>query len=275
MLKPFLMAPKNIKIICILCVICQAFIFTQPSAADTLSGSSTIPERKKGTLLFEGRSADRVKQPPVELYAEDAKLYRIQGLEAQKRGEFGLAYTYYQKAIELYPGYAVVYNDMGVVCEARGETGRAEENYLKAIKIDPGYLSPYSNLALLYENKRDFRNASLYWQKRALLGSPNDAWTKRARARYNAICMTIGDRPLDAREQEVVSFTDEISQQKTLAKRNSQALADYHFGKAKNNLYSGDDVVALKEAITANQLDPGNDSINDFIERLQKRLLTK
>lgn len=240
---------------------------------NALAQTGGIPEKKKGTVVF--KPGQEKVGMSLDIHAEEAMEYRAQGLEAQKRGDLDTAFTFYQKAIQLDPNYAVVYNDLGVLYETKGEFDRAEENYHQAIKVDPRYLSPYSNLALLYESKRDFNSAAVYWQKRAELGSLDDPWTAKARARYNAICLTSGKVPLDSREQEIIAFADDIAEQKTLLRKNNTELASYYFYKARFNFQRGNDLAAMKEAINARQLDPANDNVNELIEKLQKRLLSK
>jgi len=240
---------------------------------NALAQSGGVQEKKKGTVVFKP-GQEKIDQP-IDIHAEDAMEYRAQGLQAQKRGDLDAAFTFYQKATLLDPNYAVVFNDLGVLYETKGDFAHAEENYHQAIKVDPRYLSPYSNLALLYESKRDFNSAAIYWQKRVELGSPDDPWTTKARSRYNAICLTSGNIPLDSREQEVIAFADDITEQKKLLRKNNKELANYYFYKAKFNFQKGNDVVAMREAINAKQLDPSNDNVNEFIEKLQKRLLSK
>lgn len=114
---------------------------------------------------------------------KQARIYREQGLAAQKQGDMGQAASFYQKAILLDPKYAAPYNDLGVVLGAKGDLKQAKEMYLKAIQIEPAYPNSYSNLALLYERQGDYTNAIQYWMKRAARGDSNDPWTQMARER--------------------------------------------------------------------------------------------
>jgi len=260
-------------------------------AANDFSGSSgtNVPEKKKGTVIF-GKDKDREAVTPFDFFNntspaedvkniknDDAKIYRDNGLEAQRRGDLDLALTYYQKAAEMNPGYAVAYNDLGIIYEAKGDTKRAEESYLQAIKLEPDYLSPYSNLALIYENRRDFKDAAVYWKKRAELGSSSDPWTVKAKARYEAIQLTNrGETSIaDAREQDVINLTQNITRQKSLLRKSNKDLAQDYFIKAKQDFQKGNDLQAYKSALDAAQLDPDNDKIGEFVNKLHIRLLSK
>jgi len=208
-------------------------------------------------------------------FQKQAREYRAEGLKEQKMGDIDSALKYYQKSVELDPAYAASLNDLGIIYEAKEDVGRAEQCYLAAIKADPAFISPYSNLALLYENKRDLNNAAFYWGKRAEMGALDDPWTKKAKARYDDIRLTLGEIPVDAREQEVVSLVKDVSVQKSLMKKDNKEMARLQFKKAKELYQKGFDAPAIREAINALQLDPDNDSIKGFIEKLQTRILSK
>jgi len=206
---------------------------------------------------------------------QQARLYRSQGMAAQEKGDLATALIFYQKAIQIDPYYSVAYNDLGVIFENNGYVDRAEENYLQAITTNPNNLSPYSNLALLYEGKRDLKNAIIYWRKRAELGDPQDPWTRKARARYEDLALVLGEIPIDSREQEVIDFVRSVSAEKALMRKDTKALARDYFKKAQLNFKKGNNVLAAKNAVAAHQLDPTCDTYNEFIEKLQRRLLTK
>lgn len=118
---------------------------------------------------------------------KQAIVYRQQGWRLQQEGSIDEALSYYQKATVLDPGYAVAYNDSGIILEAMGYPQEAEQMYLKAIEVDPDYPNSYSNLALLYEEKKDYTNAILYWIRRATFAGPGDAWAEVARKRLEDI----------------------------------------------------------------------------------------
>lgn len=290
-------------------------LFAQDGPADiffgrsgTISSTATKEISESSSIKEETPPAKRVKkkkrspkEEELTTFQAQARIYRYQGLEAQNRGDLETAFTNYQKAVELDPAFAVGYNDLGVLYEASGAVERAEGSYLKAVKVDPYYLSAYTNLALLYENKRDLKNAAFYWKKRAQLGEPDDIWTIKAKARYDDICLSLGlgQTPVDTKEQEVMDLVKDVSVKKKLAKKNNkapakaevpvkdisvnkklakknnEALANDYFEKAKASLEKGDLEVAYKQALDAWQLDPSIDSMKEFIEQLQTRLLTR
>jgi len=209
---------------------------------------------------------------------DQARLYRQQGQKAKEMGELDEAVNFFQKAIVLDSSYAACYNDLGILYEAKGLIERAEECYLRCIKIDPNYLSAYSNLALVYENMRELRKALFYWEKRVDLGSANDPWTEKARARIKDIRLVLAKEPLDdtdTREREVFSLMKDVVKEKALLKQDDKTLSARHFEKAKQRYDNGDFAEARKEALDAQQLNPTNEEIEKFIEKVQRRALSR
>ena len=208
-------------------------------------------------------------------FQQQAINYRMEGLSLQRAGNLDQAMVYYQKAIELNPSYAAAFNDLGVVFEAKGLPDRAEDAYLKAVQVDPSDLSAYTNLALIYEAKRDLSKAYFYWNKRAQLGLSDDPWTKKALSRTKDINMVLSDRPGQiAREQEIVGLLKDVAEEKAQLRKDNKGLMKYYFEQAKQKLKRGDEVTALKLAIDASQLDPSNSEIEEFITKIQDRLLS-
>lgn len=231
--------------------------------------------------------AEEKKLTPLQ---QQARTYRQQGTEYQRVGKLDEALVLYEKAIQLDPMYAVAYNDAGIIFEAKGQTDRAQASYIQAIKISPQYLSPYSNLAMLYEVKRDLVLAAFYWGKRAMLGPPDDPWTVKAKQRFDDIRLVLGVAKVDTREQEILDFMNEALAKKNAAKEeaysrtrtpreptippDAQRAKDF-FWKAKLSYEVGDYELALKEAVNAHLLDPSNDAITEFMDKLQTLVLSK
>ncbi len=262
-------------IILILAVAAFSFAELLPSNSGYVA-SRTIPEYKKKASVSKGSKDASEREDNLNELQKQARIYRSQGMQLQQHGDLDAAMNLYQKAIELDPAYAVAYNDLGVIYEAKGFIDRAEESYLKAAKIDPAYLSAYTNLALLYQNKRELERAAFYWKKRAELGSPDDPWTEKARQRLEDIRFALSDNPMeDFKEQEAIGLLKDVANQKSLLKKDNRELAKFYFEKAKRSYRKGDEVAAFKQAVDANQLDPSNAEIEEFIEKLQRRLLSK
>ena len=254
--------PAKTKLIAIGSVIFSfcfiAFLFAQDP--DTKSGSNLKVKVEKNLTELQ----------------KQARNYRNQGYAFHNAGDLDAALNLYQKAVEFDPLYALVYNDLGIIYEEKGFLARARESYLKAIQIDPNYLGAYANLALFYEGERDLEKAALYWQKRAELGSPDDPWTLKAKQRYQDIRLVLSDKPFEvAREQEVVSLLEDVTTDKSGERKSNKTLAKSAFDKAKTYYKRGDDVLALKTAVDASQLDPTNKEIQAFVDKVQKRILSK
>jgi len=206
---------------------------------------------------------------------KQARIYRADGLEAQRMGDFDAALNLYQKAVAIDPNYAVAYNDMGIIYESKGENDRALESYFHAIKIDPFYESAYTNLALIYESRRDMVNAAACWQKRSELGSLDDPWTQKAFARLRDIKLSMSDGSnQDNNEQNVLDLMKDMAVYKEELGKDDKLFANDHFIKAKRNFKEGDLATAMKEALDAQYFDPDNKEIEKFIEKTQTRALS-
>jgi tetratricopeptide (TPR) repeat protein len=245
--------------------------------------STKIPETKKATVKGDADTLDssvlslsRKEEDSLTEFQKQARLYRAQGLQFQNLGNLEAATGFYQKAIQLDPNYVAPYNDLGVIFEAQGFVDRAEQCYLQAIRADPNYTGAYSNLALLYENERELDKAAFYWGKRAELGSPDDPWTLKARQRVADIRAISSNRPLqDMREQEIVDLMTDVSAYKNTLRKDDKALAASYVRKAKLMEQKGDEITALKLAVDAKQLDPANEDIQKYVDKLQVRVLSK
>ncbi len=118
---------------------------------------------------------------------EEATAYRVQGYEAQRRGDKANALADYQKAAALDPTYPMPLNDAGVLLEEQGRFEEAERSYQQALQLNPNYLEPHTNLAMLYERMGQKEKAIYHWMKRYELGDPYDPWTARAEERLVAL----------------------------------------------------------------------------------------
>lgn len=118
---------------------------------------------------------------------EEAVNYRVQGFEAQRRGDAASALSFYQKAAALDATYPTPLNDIGVLLEDQGRLQDAEQSYQKALELNPNYLEAHANLAMLYERMGQKEKAIFHWLKRYQLGDPYDPWTARAEERLVAL----------------------------------------------------------------------------------------
>ena len=266
--------PKNtVRIIIAGCfVFCAVSFIFADSGSYTMRGGSNVAT--ENSLPVGKQGAPELEQG-TELQ-KTAKEYRNQGYEAQKIGNLDLAMSYYQKSIEYDPTYAPAFNDLGVIYEAKGFTDRAKQGYLQAIAIDPNFMSAYSNLAMVYENERDLDKAAFYWKKRIELGSPDDPWTQKAKKRLEDIKWVSSKNPKkDMQEDEAVRLLNAVTAQKELEQKDNKELSKAYFKEAKVLYAKGDEVTAYKKAIDAKQLDQDNSEIEEFIDKVQVRILSK
>ncbi len=258
---------KNIKnITAILGVLFFAsFAFAQESNS---SGSgnqgyvidSKIPEPKKEAMLS-GKEATLslpsfLRKPELSELQKQARLYRMQGIELQQRGDLDGALAFYQKGLEYDPAYVVLYNDLGVIYEAKGQPDLAESYYLKAVKIDPNYISTYSNLAGFYETKRDLDKALVYWKKRAELGAPGDLWTQKAKRRIADFSEIMPDLKGLAAENEAIRLTKDIAEKKEAEKISSFKEARSSLELAEKLYAAGNYNMAKDELMKSLALNP-------------------
>jgi Flp pilus assembly protein TadD len=224
----------------------------------------------------EGKAAP-ASEEKADGFPEQARKYREEGFKFQSLGNLSAAMSFYQKSIALDPGYVMAYNDLGIVYEAMGLYDLAEQNYLKSIQIDPIYSSAYTNLALLYEGQRNLEKAAFYWGKRVEIGTVDDPWTQKAAKRLRDIRMSLSNRPFsDEQEEEVLGLMRDAAGDKAeLLTPDDQALAQTHLKKAKQSFDKGDMATAIKKALDAQQLDQDNPEIEAFIEKAERRALTR
>lgn len=254
-----------------------------------------LPENKKDTVIFKDMPVSTYFREDESRFTEQqrmARSYRNDGIKLQRIGKLDEALPLYQKAVQLDPRYAIAYNDMGIVYETRGLLDRAEDAYMQAIKVNPRYLSAYSNLAIFYENKHDLAKAAFYWKKRMNLGLPNDPWTVKATNRLEDIRLVLGEDAGGSEEQELLAFVRDVVREKSVVKKpecvkpkpkpkksctkpDNLVKSQEFFKNAQLNYKKGDYEVALKDAFNALALDPMNNAIADFVEKLQARLLSK
>jgi tetratricopeptide (TPR) repeat protein len=162
---------------------------------------------------------------------EAAEDYRLQGFEAQQKGNLDEALTFYTKAMALKPdNVSVVYNDTGIVYEKLGLKDRAEEYYLQAIREDPQYLPSYMNLAYLYKDQGQTQKAVEYFHRRVVLAKEDDFWVQKAKQEIFALDPSYRQKILlkEAHElqQELIRQAGEELAQKV-------AKADDYYDKGK------------------------------------------
>ncbi|MDD2752910.1 MAG: hypothetical protein PHN59_07230 [Candidatus Omnitrophica bacterium] len=258
---------NSLRIIIAVFLIDVPFVFAQPQSA---AKSSSVQKTKA--------KKDPKEFGPLAGFQKMARDYRQQGITLQSAGNLEDAKSFYQRAVIADPLYAVPYNDLGIIAEGEGDFAAAEEYYLRCIGADPGFLSAYSNLALLYETQRDLKKAAFFWEKRAELGLPEEAWTARAKQRLEDIKIATGEKQGELAaigEREVASLAETIAGQKKLMREDDKAAANTYFERAKKHYDTGDTLQAYREALDAMQLDPDNHRISDFVDKLLTRLLSQ
>lgn len=263
---------------------CAAFVFVsagQNSATSavnlgnvTYNNSAVTGNEDEAAVIAQDPEEYYVKedQNKLSLMQQQARLYREEGIKAQGLGNLDAALAFYQKAIEADPGYAIAYNDLGVIYEAAGDIERAEANYLKAAQIEPDYLSPYTNLAYIYENKRDLNKAAFYWSRRAELGLPDEAWTQKARARYDDLVQLLPELRKEIVDKETISLIKEAEEKEKL-KKQARAQASLQHLEAGRKLYSAQDYSkAIDEFSQALSLDPENQDAFAMLDSAKRRI---
>jgi tetratricopeptide (TPR) repeat protein len=114
-------------------------------------------------------------------FSNVAEDYHRSGYQAQLKGDFDEAVTYYYKAVNVDPDNASYFNDLGLAYEHLDRIDDAEQSYLQAIKLNRNFLPPYTNLGFLYKRQQNLAKAASFFQQRIDLGDPTDPWTKKTR----------------------------------------------------------------------------------------------
>jgi superkiller protein 3 len=117
-----------------------------------------------------------------DLTRQQAFIYQNQGRNAQKKGDWETALTYYKKAAYLNPYSPEILNDLALAYAKNGLYKKAEDTLKKAIKVDSDYLSSYYNLAQLYEQMGKIDLAVEYYKLRVKKStSEEDPWAWKAK----------------------------------------------------------------------------------------------
>ncbi|MBF0523065.1 MAG: tetratricopeptide repeat protein [Candidatus Omnitrophica bacterium] len=208
-----------------------------------------------------------------------AQEYRLQGYEAQQKGNISDALTYYSKAVSLGVGLenAVTYNDLGVLYEQIGADVKAEQCYLAAIQLDKNYLPSYTNLAYLYKDNHRFEKAFEFFKKRFEMGSPDDVWTQKAKEELLAL------RP---EYQEVLDGIAAQKLKEAAAKLARELVAKQQFDfntrieqangicrKGQESFDKGDYDKAIEQYQAALKITPDNPKILEAIKDVETKKL--
>jgi tetratricopeptide (TPR) repeat protein len=192
--------------------------------------------------------AENIMQPA----AQD---YRVQGYEAQQKGNYDQALVFYLKAISLGDKTALLYNDIGVVYEELGVFDRAQENYEQAIAEDPQYLSAYSNLAYMFKEQGNKEKALEYFRKRYELSGTDDPKKEKIFEEILALDPTYKQRLI----RSELETTSQALQQKAQDEFNQDvARSERHFQKGQQYLQEKNYEKALLEIDRALGLTPQN-----------------
>ncbi len=198
---------------------------------------------------------------------EEAVTYRMQGYEAQRRGDRVAALTLYQKAAELDPTYPTPHNDIGILLEEEGRLGDAERSYQQALALNPNYPDAHANLALLYERMGEKEKSLYHWMRRYYLGERSDPWAAQAEQRLVAAGVLKTDPKLneavDALRQSLEQF--HVIEDRLHAVENRLLEA----GVIKSG--SGTDGAPTSQQLFKNELQAHAQSLEEFHAAAEKR----
>ena len=261
----------TLRISLILSILLSGFFVSSDASANIFDFEFLKPANSKD------KSPDAALDEDEDLFPmrRMAREYRRQGAAAQGGGNYQAAMSFYQRAVYADPLYATAYNDLGIVAEALGQVDAAEEAYNMAIMVDPGYLGAYFNLASLYQGQRKLEQAATFWEKRIDLGDPKDPWTERATERLNDVYYALGKDIDVVQESKAVDLALDISAQRELFRADDLEAAKVYLGRARGHYQRDELAEAFRDGISAMQLDPRNEEISEFVEKIQLRLLTK
>src|SRR3989338_8918025 len=159
--------------------------------------------------------------------------YHIKGYEAQQKGNYDEALSYYAKAaaIGTDKDTSAIFNDMGVIYEQLGLPSKAEESYLESLRINDHYLPAYANIASLYKREGDVEKAAYYFKKRVEWGEPTDIWTKKAKEELSELSHKSPEVKKWLLRYESQELTEEMVQKERQDFSNNLVAADQHYTK--------------------------------------------
>ena len=205
----------------------------------------------------------------TEFITSQAEDYRNLGYEAQQKGNYEKALTYYTKAISLGIENEIVYNDTGILYEQIGVPQKAEESYLAAIRINRDYLPPYTNLAMLYEAQSDAVRAIAYFNERLKRSPPHDPWKAKIARELSRINPSAKLKTIDQQLGEVSFQLAEEAKQKKLKELSIQLLrADQYYQKSEEYLNAKKFEEALAQVDGALTITPNNPKFIKARERV-------
>ncbi len=102
-----------------------------------------------------------------KIYPDDHILQNYLGLVYLNKNQVDLAIKHFKRAIQIKPGYAPAHNNLGSAYLRKKEWDRAIEIF-EAVSKDLLYATPHyplTNLGYAYYNKRDYKQAEIYYKK--------------------------------------------------------------------------------------------------------------
>lgn len=189
--------------------------------------------------------------------------YRVKGYEAQQKGNFQEALSFYAKAVSLAKDdeSVPIFNDMGVIYEQMGFADKAEESYLRALELNDHYLPACSNLAYFYKKQGDADKAAEYFQKRIQWGDPNDVWTGKAKQELSDLARHSPRLKKWLTQHEANELTGEIARQEQEDFVSRIIKSDEHFKKGQVLFKAGKFNQAIDEYNQAIELTPDNPKV--------------
>lgn len=106
----------------------------------------------------------------IELYHENALIYRNRGILFVRLGEYEKALADYNRAIEIAPNDSGVYNSRGNLYRKLEQYEKAIEDYNKAIELNPNEPNILSNLAKLKIEQENYEEAEILMDRAFKLG---------------------------------------------------------------------------------------------------------
>jgi tetratricopeptide (TPR) repeat protein len=151
----------------------------QPSVGSIDVGSIVVQRSAKieGTMV-----SATIYQAP-----KDARKAYEKGLQAERKGKFADARSYFEKAVQIYPRHADAWFQLGAVLLTQNQKDEARAAYTQATSADSRFLPPYLLLALMAgeaENWTEVVNLTGQILDRDPLNYP-DAYFYNSVANYN------------------------------------------------------------------------------------------
>jgi tetratricopeptide (TPR) repeat protein len=257
-----------------------------PAAQAT--GSAAKARYEKGERFLDNEDYDAAIAEfteAIRLNPNFTNAYNKRGSAYSYKGQYDAVIRDFTEAIRLDPNCAFAYANRGLTYSFKGQYDKAIEDYTELIRLDPNTAFSYESRGRAYLNKDQYDKAIKDFAE-AIRLEPNyaDAYEGRGRAYFNKdqydkaikdFSEAIRLEPNDASAYEGRAFIYAEKDQYDKAINDCTELIRLKPNDAHAYHYRGlmywklDDNKAIKDLEKALSLDPTNDNVEEFLQKIR------